>query len=411
MTKRVLITVIVMSGISAVKGAAQTPREIPTFSRDVAPVLQRSCQSCHTPGGIGPMALVTYDQVRPWARAIKAKTSRREMPPWFIEKHIGIQRFKDDTSLSDREIDMVSRWVDAGAPQGNPADLPAARERGGDSEWTIGTPDLVVSSPVLNVKPVAADFMTDIGPSPNFLVHHATVTVTGAHESSRDAEPGDEGTGRRLVFYQMGQNPTKYPTDVGALLPAGSALKFAIHVHSVGEALPLKLDVALKFYPKGVTPKYVLSTFSASPRFQHEELDLPAGDSNIRVDGYTPVTRPMKLVTYVPHLHANGTRMCIEAIYPDGRNEMLNCSRWDHNWSRQYFYEDDAAPLLPAGSMVHVIAWFDNSSGNPRNVEPRNWKGYGNRTIDDMSFLLSEAIYLTDEQFKAELSARGAKVR
>jgi len=127
MTKRVLITVIVMSGISAVKGAAQTPREIPTFSRDVAPVLQRSCQSCHTPGGIGPMALVTYDQVRPWARAIKAKTSRREMPPWFIEKHIGIQRFKDDTSLSDREIDMVSRWVDAGAPQGNPADLRAAR--------------------------------------------------------------------------------------------------------------------------------------------------------------------------------------------------------------------------------------------------------------------------------------------
>jgi len=435
------IAAAVVAGIPSISEAQTAPRESVTFSRDVAPILQRSCQSCHNPGGIGPMPLMTYDQVRPWARAIKTKTSRREMPPWFIEKNIGIQRFKDDTSLSDREIDIVSRWVDAGAPQGNPADVPPARTRGQGSEWTIGTPDLVVSSPVLNVKPLAADFMTDIGPAPTglsedryvqaievrevargpggtgnkalnyFLVHHATITITDAGDSSRDAEPGDEGSGRRLVFYQMGQNATIYPADVGALLPAGSGLKFGVHVHAVGEALPLKLDVALKFYPKGVKPTYVLAPFSASPRTQHEELDLPAGESNIRVDGYTPVTRPMKLVTYVPHLHANGTRMCIEAIYTDGRNEMINCSRWDHNWSRQYFYEDDAAPLLPAGTLVHVIAWFDNSAGNPRNIEPRNWKGYGNRTIDDMSFLLSEAIYLTDEQFKAEVAARAARAR
>jgi hypothetical protein len=436
-------------------GEGQSAGQTVTFARDIAPILQRSCQSCHNPGGIGPMSLVSYDQVRPWARAIKTKTARREMPPWFIEKNIGIQRFKDDTSLSDREIDLVSRWVDSGAPQGNPADLPASPARPNGSTWTIGTPDLVLSSPVLTVRPVAADFMTDIGPTPTgltedryiqavevreisrsgdgnsapgsggssgasgpgsrslnyFLVHHASISISDARESARDAEPGDEGSGRRLVFYQMGQNPTIYPAGVGSLLPAGSALKFAVHVHSVGEALPLRLDVALKFYPKGVTPQYVLTPFSASPRFQHEELDLPAGESNIRVDGYTPVTRPMKLVTYVPHLHANGTRMCIEAVYPDGRTEMLNCSRWDHNWSRQYFYEDDAAPLLPAGTQVHVIAWFDNSAGNPRNIEPRNWKGYGNRTIDDMSFLLSEAVYLTDEQFKAEVAARAAKAR
>lgn len=440
MTKRWIILAAVFAIVPAVSEAQTAARDVVTFSKDIAPILQRSCQSCHTPGGIGPMSLVTYDQVRPWARAIQTKTSKREMPPWFIEKNIGIQRFKDDTSLSDREIEIIARWAEGGAPQGNPADLPAPRERATSSAWAIGTPDLVVSSPVLNVKPLAADFMTDIGPTPTgltedryvqaievrevargqgasnkalnyFLVHHATITVTDARESSRDAEPGDEGSGRRLVFYQMGQNPTTYPADVGALLPAGSGLKFAVHVHSVGEALPLKLDVALKFYPKGVKPKYVLTPFSASPRAQHEELDLPAGESNIRVDGYTPVTRPMKLVTYVPHLHANGTRMCIEAIYPDGRNEMINCSRWDHNWSRQYFYEDDAAPLLPAGTLVHVIAWFDNSAGNPRNVEPRNWKGYGNRTIDDMSFLLSEAIYLTDEQFKAEVAARAAKAR
>lgn len=422
--------------------AAQTPTSAPpTFTRDIAPILQRSCQSCHNPGGIGPMPLMTFEQVRPWARSIRNRTSRREMPPWFVEKQIGIQRFKNDESLSDRQIETITRWVDAGAPQGNLADLPPAATRQDPSAWSLGTPDLVVTSPVLDIKAVAADFMKDVGPTPTglredryiqsievrevtrakggasgqknlnyFLVHHATISI--ADPADRNAEPGDEGSAdHRLMFYQMGQNPTVYPKDVGTLLPAGAALKFGIHVHSVGEALPLKLEVGFKFYPKDYTPKHLLQPFSAGPSFQHEELDLPAGDSNIRVDGYTPVARPMKLVTFVPHLHANGTRMCIEAIYPNGRNEMLNCSRWDHNWSRQYFYEDDAAPLLPAGSMVHVIAWFDNSAANPRNVEPRNWKGYGNRTIDDMSFLLSEAVYLSDDEFKSEVAARAAAGR
>jgi hypothetical protein len=432
---------IAIAVATPVAAGAQTSRAPVTFAKDIAPILQRSCQSCHNPGGIGPMPLMTFEQVRPWARAIKLRTSQREMPPWFVEKHIGIQRFKDDISLSDREVDTIARWVDSGGPQGDPADLPRVPAQKDAGVWTIGTPDLLIASPVLNVKPVAADFMTDIGPSPTgltedryvqaievkevsrkggsggsalnyFLVHHATITVEDAKApSTADTEPGDEGSGRRLIFYQMGQNPTVYPADAGALLPAGSGLKFGVHVHSIGESLPLKLEVAIKLYPRGVTPKYVLSSFSASPRFQHEELDLPAGASDIRVDGYTPVTRPMKLVTFVPHLHANGKRMCIEAIYPDGRTEMINCARWNHNWSRQYFYEDDAAPLFPVGTMIHTIAWFDNSAANPRSIEPRNWKGYGNRTIDDMAFLLSEAIYLTDEQFKAEVAARAARRR
>jgi hypothetical protein len=438
---RAIITATALPLLIPLAAAAQPTPPTATFTKDIAPILQRSCQTCHAPGGIGPMPLMTYEQVRPWARAIRTRTSRREMPPWFVEKEIGIQRFKDDESLSDREIETIARWVDAGAPQGNPADLPPAPPVRDADAWTIGTPDLVVTSPALDIKPVAADFMKDVGPVPTglkedryiqsievrevtrgnrgapgqknlnyFLVHHATITVADPNE--RDPEPGDEGSaGHRLMFYQMGQNPTTYPANVGTLLPAGSALNFGIHVHSVGEALPLKLEVAFRFYPKGYTPKHLMQPFSAGPSFQHEELDLPAGEPNIRVDGYTPVTRPMKLVTFVPHLHANGTRMCVEAIYPNGRNEMLNCSRWDHNWSRQYFYEDDAAPLLPAGSMVHVIAWFDNSAANPRNVEPRNWKGYGNRTIDDMSFLLSEAVYLTDEEFKAEVAARAAAGR
>src|SRR5262245_35595974 len=147
MMKR-LVSAAMLVACPSVCAAQAISRDPVTFTKDVAPLLERSCQNCHNPGGIEPMSLMTYEQVRPWARAIKLKTSRREMPPWFIEKNIGIQRFKDDTSLSDREIDLVSRWVDAGAPQGNPTDLPPARQRVA-TEWTIGTPDLVLSSPAL----------------------------------------------------------------------------------------------------------------------------------------------------------------------------------------------------------------------------------------------------------------------
>ena len=144
---------------AAAPAAAQGGAEV-TFTKDIAPILQRSCQSCHRPGpgGGAPMALLTYSDVRPWARAIKSRTEQRTMPPWFIEKEVGIQAFKDDPSLSDEEIATIGRWVDAGAPRGNPADLSPPRQFPDGREWTIGPPDLIVSSPEEVVKAVAADW-------------------------------------------------------------------------------------------------------------------------------------------------------------------------------------------------------------------------------------------------------------
>ena len=124
-------------------GQANSATPQPTFTKDVAPILQRSCQSCHRPGSLAPMSLITYDDVRPWARAIKLKTSLREMPPWFIEKNVGIQRFKDDPSLSDEEIATIASWVDSGAPRGNPADMPPPRTFTDASAWSIGTPAMM----------------------------------------------------------------------------------------------------------------------------------------------------------------------------------------------------------------------------------------------------------------------------
>src|SRR5262245_40934963 len=142
-TTLLLLTVACLIWPSAPAGAAEPARAV-TFTKDIAPILQRSCQSCHRPDSVAPMSLITYEQVRPFARAIKLKTSLRQMPPWYIEKNVGIQEFKGDLSLSDKELATIAAWVDSGAPQGNPADMPPPASFPSGPAWTLGTPDLIV---------------------------------------------------------------------------------------------------------------------------------------------------------------------------------------------------------------------------------------------------------------------------
>ena len=156
--------------VTSVDVTGQSPQQgNVTFSKHIAPILQRSCENCHRANGVAPMALTTYEQVRPWVRAIQRKTAVREMPPWFIEKNIGIQKFKNDISLSDEEIATIGQWVDNGAPQGNPADMPPPRHYTDSAGWIMGKPDLVVRSPVMTVKAVAPDWQGMIGPAPTGL--------------------------------------------------------------------------------------------------------------------------------------------------------------------------------------------------------------------------------------------------
>jgi hypothetical protein len=144
-----LVATVDASSAPAPPGGQAKPQPQVTFTKDIAPILQRSCQGCHRPGSMAPMSLLSYEDVRPWARAIKLRTALREMPPWFIEKNVGIQNFKNDPSLSDDEIAMIARWAEAGAPRGNPADMPPPRQFADQDKWSIGTPDLIVSSPVV----------------------------------------------------------------------------------------------------------------------------------------------------------------------------------------------------------------------------------------------------------------------
>lgn len=443
MRKTILALVLALTG-STLGFAQSDDHQDVTFTKDVAPVLQRSCQSCHRPEAVAPMSLLTYEQTRPWARAIKDKTALREMPPWFIEKNIGIQEYKDDISLSDEEIAMLAAWADAGAPRGNPADLPPPIEWVDANEWTIGEPDLVVSTPVMTVPAVAADFHDEYGPVPTGLTEDRYVKAVEVREIrlmedaakealKRKANDGS-GYGRFTIHHmgihtgdeyyaseedkaqfrlthEIGQNATTYPDEVGVILPAGSELKFTVHLFASGVPVPVRADVGFKFHPKGYKPKFESWEFSYVGGIG-DGLDIPADDDDVRFDGFYIMPEHGILSTFEPHMHASGRRMCLEAIYPNTgtrrgqyqRREVLSCAKYDHNWAKVYVYEDDQAPLLPKGAVLHLTGWYDNSAKNRNVVDPRNWKGHGERSIDDMFILLAKLTFLNEEQY-AEVAA------
>jgi hypothetical protein len=418
----------------------------PTFTKDIAPSLQRSCQSCHNPNGNAPMSLLTYKDVRPWAKAIAARTAAREMPPFFIDKTVGIQRFKDDPSLSDAEIATIAAWVANGAPEGNQADLPPARQFPSGDQWQIGQPEVVVSSPVFRVKASQSDEQLDLGLVPitgltedrwiqsvefheilvegnsgyrKPVLHHCQVVAGKPDElgmaavasvaANNERASTSGGSGRFRVSHETGQNPMIFGQTAGVMLTVGSYLSFeSVHFHtSNGRDETVRVDVGFRFYPKGYKPKYTQSGFLAI-HGDDEAIDIPANTDNVRMDAYYRLKQPGLMTTFEPHMHSAGKRMCVEAIYPDNTKETLNCARYDQNWTRAYVYQDDAAPLLPADTVLHVIGIYDNTAANRNDQEPRNWKGWGNRTAggDDMFILLPKMTFLTEEQYQAEVAAR-----
>jgi hypothetical protein len=404
--------------LGAPAAAAQTAQAPVTFSKDVAPIFQRSCQNCHRPGSIAPMSLLRYEDTRPWVRAIKQRVSQRQMPPWHVDKNVGITKFKDDPSLTDTEIATIVAWIDGGAPQGNPADLPPARQFDDTDKWHIGKPDLVVSMPsAFEVAPQAEDwwgnFVADTGltedryikaveakPGPNGgsrVVHHAIASLVS------DGGPTEGGA---LVEYAVGKNGDVFPDGSGKLMRAGSKMNFNLHYHAVGEAIKDRTEVGIVFYPKGVVPQHVLNTAA----MDFYDLDLPAGAENVRTDIYYKFEKPTRLAGFMPHMHNRGKAECLEVIYPSMAVEQLNCvSHFDFQWQIAYNYADDVTPLLPAGTILHVVNWHDNSKGNRLNPDPRNWVGYGQRTVDEMSRFWITYYSLSEDEFQALVAERNSK--
>jgi hypothetical protein len=414
MAKLIVVAVL----LSAAASASAQPV---TYAKDVAPILQRSCQGCHRPGQMAPMSLLTYQEVRPWARAIKQRVVDREMPPWGIDPHVGIQRFKNDPSLRDDEIATIVKWVDAGAPMGNSADMPKAREFDAADRWHIGTPDLIVTSPPHTVPSEAADWWgsyfvatgltedryikaIESKPGKTDVVHHLlTYAVSGDDDTESNGDDSTADAGEFLNEFAVGKNGDLFPEGTGRLLKAGSKIRFDFHYHSVGQDTVDQSQLGIVLYPKGYVPKHV--EYSKQLGQPTEPLDIPGGSTFVRSDGYTRFNKAGKITAFQPHMHTRGKRQCIELIYPDNKVEQINCANFSFNWHIVAVYADDAAPIYPAGTVLHVISWHDNSA-NKINPDPRNWVGSGNRTIDEMGFAWISWYDLTDDEYKTALAER-----
>ena len=419
------VMAVVLAASSAAQAQGAPPAPAPTFTKDIAPILQRSCQSCHRQGEIAPMALTTYQEVRPWARSIKSRVVARDMPPFHVDRMIGIQSFKDDPSLSDAEIQLVARWVDAGAPQGNPAAMPPARTFAQTGDWQIGEPDLVIKFPPYQVPAAGPDLFGDLFANipidedryikaiqtrsatkqSHKVVHHALSYSVATPEGEQAAM----NEGQFLVEYASGKNAEVYPEGSGVLLQKGQRARLSYHLHPIGEATLAEVELGVKLYPKGYVPKHIRwSRQLAQPT---TPLDIPA-NSVARSDGYTILHKPARLLAFQPHMHNLGKRQCLEVIYPTSgtrtTTEMLNCADFNNNWHLTYNYAEDVQPLLPAGTILHNIQWHDNTKTNPRAIDPKNWVGDGQRTIDEMGFFWIGWVELTEEEYKTQLDARKA---
>jgi mono/diheme cytochrome c family protein len=414
--------------------ASAQAKEPVTFSKDIAPILQRSCQQCHRPNSVAPMSLLTYDEARPYARSMKARTALRDkrgaMPPWYIEKNVGIQHFKDDFSLSEDEIAKIAVWADTGAPQGNPADLPPPLTFPDGKSWRIGTPDLIVVSPPVEMKAQQPDWFGSIGQSPTGLAEDRYVaavevkevndsgarsgrssTVGGLylfhHAAYAAIAPGGRGGASVFPVHEVGRNADVFDAEAGRLLAANSSIVFnSVHLHANGVDSKAHLEVGFKFHPRGYKPTLNFRQLFVG---NGPDLDIKGNEANQRVDAYFTLPQHVKISTYEPHMHAPGVRMCLEAIW-GVTVQTLNCSKYDHNWVRAYWYEDDAAPLLPKGTILHVIGYFDTTAANRNVPDPRNWSGSGHRSVDNMMINLMQAISLTDQQFEAEVAKRREKL-
>jgi hypothetical protein len=394
----------------------------PTFAKDVAPIFQRSCQACHHQGTSAPMSLVTYEEVRPWARSIRQRVAAREMPPWHLDKTVGIRHYKNDRSLSDDEIATVVRWADNGAAQGNPADLPTPLVFRPETDWYIGEPDLKVTTPndfVMYAK--GPDWWIDqyaeveitedrwikameIKPSNPKVVHHVVI-----YAIEPDAPEGTPEGGVQLHEYAVGKYGDIFGENTGRLLKKGTRLRYDMHYFAIGSEQHNKTTVAFKFYPKGFVPKYQVRS-QALRNIPNDELEVPP-NTVVRTDGYFRMPRAGRIDAFQPHMHMRGRGLTVEAIDPaTNRTQILSSvDHFDFNWHINYVYADDSAPLLPAGTVLHLIGIHDNTAANRRNPDPAMWAGFGERSVDDMLQVWLNIVYLDDAEFNRLVEERKAK--
>ena len=403
----------------------------PTFAKDIAPIFQKNCQSCHRPNSIAPMSFMTYQEVRPWARSIKNRVVLGEMPPYRYDRHIGIQDLKDDLRLSESEIETIARWVDEGVPLGDPSDLPPPLSFQDLNEWSyeddFGPPDLVIKTKPYTVEAEGSDVwwrpIVPSGVTEDRCLKAVSVRTAAegrgvAHHANSQLLDFDEETNEwvqveRLSEYALGKAGEVVPEDACRLLPADSMVKWDVHYYPNGERVENDvIEMGIWFYPKGhqeqAKNRQDLKLYSLL--MKGTEFELPPHGTAM-TQGFHSFETPVRIDSFQPHGHFRLVGKTLEIFDPKtGNLEMVSSvSDWTNDWHTSHIYAEDAAPLVPAGSVLVITGYYDNTVANRQNPDPNQWVGGGSRSADEMSHAWIAVTHLDDESYEQQVAEREAK--
>jgi len=407
---------------------AQDQSDHPTYANEVSRIIQDNCQSCHQPGQIGPMSFTSYEEVRPWAPLISLKVASREMPPYQYDSEKGIQELKNDWRMSQEDIDTIVDWVSAGSPLGNPEELPPPRQYPEKGEWRLGAelgpPDHVIMSSPWHVPANGQDLWWEprvpTGIAENRCIKAIeTLPSKEAHGSTHHAnsmfvvqnDRGDWMPVGMLSEFAFGKLGEKIPQGACRKIPEGAEVSWSIHYYPDGKAVANdQVSVGIWFHDEE-------EGFVEEEAYR-QDLSLyfleSGGDylipphGTLMTQGFHSFDHPVRLDSWQPHLHLRGVAMAIEIFDPEtGRRELVSqASNWNAGWNHSHTYEDGYQPLVPAGATIILTAWYDNTANNPRNPDPDQWVGAGQRTTDEMSHAWIAVTHLDEEGYERMLAER-----
>jgi hypothetical protein len=391
-------------------GAAMKPAPV-TFYKDVLPILQKNCQECHRAGEAAPMALLTYEEVRPWAKAIKVSVLAKKMPPWFADPAYGT--FHNERTLRPDEIAKIVAWVDKGAPAGDPREGPPMKQW--TEGWSIGKPDLVVEMPQPYEVPASGTIeytylvlplnltqdrwvqAAEVRPGERSVVHHVIAFLREPGSKwMRDAEygvpfvPQKGARGRNsgaseaggpgselLVGYAPGLQAQVFRPGTAKLLKAGTDVVFQMHYTANGKAARDRTKVGIVFAKE--PPKERVMTLAA----MNTKFAIPPGADNHRVESQFTLQADTRLTGLMPHMHLRGKAFQYKAVYPSGESEiLLNVPRYDFSW--QLFYYLAEPKVFPKGTRIECVAYFDNSANNRFNPDATKEVRWGDQSWEEM---------------------------
>jgi mono/diheme cytochrome c family protein len=398
--------------------AAAQPSDVEiTFTKDVLPILQNNCQVCHQPGAIGPMSLLTYQEVRRYASRIKRMVEEREMPPYQYDTDYGIQDLKYDPRLSDEQIHTISEWVEAGMPEGNAADAPPPPVWPDPAAFRLadrfGQPDIIIKSTPYDIpaegqdrwwQPVVESGITEDRCIRAIETKPSVAGRAVAHHANSSWRVED-GRGGQLSEYALGKIGEIIPEGACRLAPANGKVAWDIHYWPNGvEVTDDEVEIGIWLYPKDYEAKYKqdLTLYYLDGG---RGYDIPP-HGTLMTRGIHQWDSPVRIDSFQPHGHTRMVAMRMEILRANGRIEPVSMvSNWSALWHHSHIFADDVAPLLEVGDKIILTAWYDNTENNRYNPDPDQWVGIGDRTADEMSHAWIAVTHLDEEgyqQLKAE---------